>query len=436
MKFLKISSKGEMELEAISLIGASTKRGDESTIGMFGSGLKYAVAAILRQGIPFVVFSGTKEIKLTTGEVSFGGKTFNRIYVNGKETSLTDSMGTEDWEGVYPFIREIYSNALDADPNAFIGVVDNITMQENYTSFYIQETPEIALFMKDFDNHFLTRSQSLFTNEKIGEIHNQKQNTRIFRKGILCHKDTQEKAIYSYNLFRVNINESRVLRNTYEAQNEVGRLLESCTNKYILRNWIDKLKGGNAGTYEHDCILSEWQDTFNNPSLVEVILENKYYPIELAGMLKEDEMYRRIALPLRLLSRFIKYAPDADISGMTPNSGKQKFFSERTPSEELSIKVGRAMLLLKETSYKHRLHSEIKFCQFLKPNILGQAFENKIWLSINVDTLSVGEIAKIIIEEQEHLTSGCEDETRSFQNHLFNLFYSELTRNLKTEYHE
>ena len=436
MKFLKISSKGEMELEAISLIGASTKRGDDSTIGMFGSGLKYAVAAILRQGIPFVVFSGTKEIKLTTGEVNFGGKSFNRIYVNGKETSLTDSMGTEDWEGVYPFIREIYSNALDADANAFIGIVDDVTMQADYTSFYIQETPEITEFMKDFDNHFVTRSRSLFKNEKIGEIHNRKQDTRIYRKGILCHKDTNEKSIFSYNLYRVGINESRVLRNKYEAENEVGRLIESCTDKTILRSWIDNLKNANTGLFEHDCVLADWQDTFPNPSLVEVILENKYYPIELIAMLKEDDMFQRIGLSLRLLKRFLRYAPDADISGMGSKGKNENFFNERTPSQELAIKVGQAMLLLKETTYKHRLTNNIKFCQFLKPNVLGQAVDDTIWISIKVDTLSVGEIAKIIIEEQEHITSGCEDETRSFQNHLFNLYYTELTRNLKPQYHE
>jgi hypothetical protein len=429
MKVLQIKSAGEMQLEAISLIGASTKRGDDSTIGMFGSGLKYAVASLLRQQIPFFVFSGNKEIKITTKSVDFGGKTFNRIFINGEQTSLTDSMGTEDWDGAFPFIREIYSNALDEDKNATIEVVDNVVPEAGFTTFYIHITPQINDLVIKFDEYFVDREKALFTNKHIGEIHTTRDGIRLYRKGILAYADRQDKSLFSYNLEHIGINESRVIRNNYEAYNEVASLLESCTDARILRRWITGLSGSNRGFYEHKCILGVWRDLANNPTLIEVILENKYFPIEMRELLDQEDKEDRLGLPSELLLRFLKYAPDVDILGMTSTSDDdKKFFVEAQASQDLIDKIIDAVSRLKATPYSSRLSAPIKTCKFLRSNILGKAHDDCIYLSVKLDTYSVDEIAKIIIEEQEHLTSGFGDETRSFQNHLFNLFYNELTR--------
>ena len=56
-KFIKIESKGNIDPQAFVLLGASTKRDDESKIGFFGSGLKYSIAYLLRNNIEFKVFS-------------------------------------------------------------------------------------------------------------------------------------------------------------------------------------------------------------------------------------------------------------------------------------------------------------------------------------------------------------------------------------------
>ena len=58
--FIKIQNEGEIEKRAFQLIGASTKRDDESKIGFFGSGNKYAIALLLRKNIFFKVYSGKK----------------------------------------------------------------------------------------------------------------------------------------------------------------------------------------------------------------------------------------------------------------------------------------------------------------------------------------------------------------------------------------
>ena len=427
MKYLEIKSHGEIPLEAISLIGASTKRGDGKSIGMFGSGLKYAIAQIVRQEIPFEIFSGEKEIKITTKEVTFKNKTFNRIYINDEPTSLTDSMGTEDWQGVFPFIREIYSNAIDEDDNATIKLVETKQPQDEFTTFYIAANTEIKDLMHNFSNYFTTSSESLFADIDIGEIHNTKEGVRIFRKGILAFADKEEHSIFSYNLLDVDINESRVVKNIYQCQNLVSTLLESCKNKRILRRWIRGMANSNHGKFEHQCILPDWYTTFRNSEFVDVILENSYYPVELEAQLDVNEIKGRICLPLKLLKRFLKYAPDTDVLGLTGVDDDLDFI-EKSPNEDLFDKVDDAVKLLKRTNYKNRLSTKIKYCKFTDDKVLGMAKDGFIWLSVKLDVYSIDEIAKVIIEEQEHTTSGYSDESRSFQDHLFNLYFSEIRK--------
>jgi len=62
MKYLKIQSKGEIETEALSLMGASTKKEDFNTIGKYGSGGKYSISSLIRNGIDFKIFSGEKTL--------------------------------------------------------------------------------------------------------------------------------------------------------------------------------------------------------------------------------------------------------------------------------------------------------------------------------------------------------------------------------------
>jgi len=63
---IKIVNKGEIPINSFVLMGATTKRDDSTKIGHFGSGLKYAIAVLMREKIPFRVFSGEKEVKFTT----------------------------------------------------------------------------------------------------------------------------------------------------------------------------------------------------------------------------------------------------------------------------------------------------------------------------------------------------------------------------------
>lgn len=429
-KILEIKSKGLIDEKAIKLIGASTKRGNEEKIGMFGTGLNYSICAMLRQEIPFYVFSGNDEIKISTKEVEFSGHNFNVVCVNGAETSLTDSMGTEDWDGVYPFIREIYSNALDVDSDSTIKLVDDIVPEDGYTKFYIESNNDIINVVSNLNDFFIEKDTSLFTSE-YGSIHPNKAKASIFRKGILAKSCENTKSCFSYNLNNVEINESRTVKNVWEAYREIGKLIESCTDKRILTTWLNFITGGNAGSIEHEAIVPSYWNKIYNPVLIDFILQHKYAVVEMKHLYTELDLKDRKQIPLGLCRRFLAYAPDADVLGLNKENQDAVTFVEKIPPTDLVDKVNDAIIILKKTRYATRLYSSIKYGSFYDSNTLGMAKNNTILLSTKLDTYSVAEIAKIIIEEQEHLTTGFEDETRNFQNHLFNLYYNEITRDVK-----
>lgn len=434
-RYLEIKSRGEMEIQAITLIGASTKRDDHNKIGQFGSGLPYSIASIVRQGINLRIFSGTNEIKIETKQVEFRNKTYNQIFINGKETSYVDSMGTDDWNGVFPFVREIYSNALDEDPDATMEWVDidDVPINSGYTRFLIEETPEIKQMFDNFDQYFIKSEKAIFADEIRGEIHKKNQSDiRIFRKGILAFHDENQRSIFSYNLYDAEINESRVIKNIYGAQNQIARLIESCTDKRILRKWLNGIKGGNAGYFEHDCILWDWVATVSNPVFVEFILENKYYPLDVTDLYDDEDKKGRIGLPVKLLRRFLTYAPDVDILGMTSKQdpSDSNFYRIKSPSSNLFDKVNDAIQVLRKTDYHDRLKTHIEYAAFKDKMIRGYADNenDRILLSINLEDCTVDEIALIIIEEEEHLRTGFDDETRHFQSHFIKLYYNMLLK--------
>lgn len=149
--YLKISSKGEIEPESFRLIGASTKRDDDESIGIFGSGLKYSIAYLLRNKINFWVFSGTREVKFETKTANFRGKQFEQIYIDGEATSFTTDLGY-DWE-LWWSIREIYCNAID-EGGYSCEETASFDSTEGETAFYIEVNKGVKEILDNWGRYF------------------------------------------------------------------------------------------------------------------------------------------------------------------------------------------------------------------------------------------------------------------------------------------
>ena len=113
---ITFSNPGTFDLRSATLIGASAKQCEDS-IGLFGTGLKYAIAILLREQQKITIISQGEESSppttytFTTKEISMRGKSFSIICCNGEELSYTTEYGKK-WE-LWQALRELYANCLD-----------------------------------------------------------------------------------------------------------------------------------------------------------------------------------------------------------------------------------------------------------------------------------------------------------------------------------
>jgi len=412
MNYLKISNKGLLDIEALTLLGASSKRGDSTKIGMFGSGNKFALAYLLRNNYNIKIFSGKNEIKLSTVQKRFRDKDFNVILVNGKETSITTDFG-KDWN-LAQAIREIYCNSIDEGEHT-LEFVKDVILEDNKTSFYIKSQPEITNYISNFDNYFAENKKVLFECPygKILEKGGDKLN--LYRKGIRC-METDKQSIYDYDLTEVEIDENRLVKYTWQIASKIWNLIYQCTNKEVIMNILTNCSNNQF----IECIPSDFQSVNNSlmsKEYKECLKNVTIAPRAMAGLLSIEEQASSVILPDTIYNHALSILDNNNIASKF-KIYKDGFYVEipMTPLYQSSLE--KAIDFFVECNYKEVLDYDIIIARFEKKDILGLAdIQNqKILLSEICMESGLQTIIETLIEEYIHLKYEVKDETRGFQD--------------------
>lgn len=135
MSVVQFRTPGLIPLEAFDTMGISAKVGDHP-IGRFGTGLKYAVAVILREGGTIRLFRDGTEYEFYLSKMDFRGKEFQRVkmrrknglgkWLTGRTMPFTTQLG-RDWK-LWQAYRELESNTRDegGTTSVFYPADDNI----------------------------------------------------------------------------------------------------------------------------------------------------------------------------------------------------------------------------------------------------------------------------------------------------------------------
>lgn len=432
-KYILIQNDGEIETNSFELIGASTKRNESGKIGFFGSGLKYSIAYMMRNGIEFMVFSGLNELSFSTIPETLKEQSFDRICINGKPTSYTVTMGPT-WKEDWYVLREIYCNALDERGCQLVKSIDAVHPSSGKTRIYIELTPKLEAVINNWDRYFSDERTPLFISKAYtsnlgnedgsGQVRVQpikvynKTNGVLYRRGI--NVSERSKHLYDYECEYVNINEDRTAKGSmfldYMLADLLGQMAdenyvksilrtaqedEPCT-EYMSMNWHEP----NSGYSE------KWIQFSKDNTLVVKELCGKYVD-ELQRTKKEIFL-----IPAHFARYMKKQLPAVSIIGMGNVIG-DNYFSEVDITPKMGYLLKEVLASLKQMNYE--VIYPITPVEFENEDQLGAADlkEKKIYISRRTFDLGRREIALTLMEENEHIFSQKGDETRAFQAHIF-----------------
>lgn len=431
-KYILIQNDGEIETNSFELIGASTKRGEAGKIGFFGSGLKYSIAYLMRNGIEFKVFSGERELNFTTVPETLKDKSFERICIDGKPTSYTVTMGptwTKDWF----VLREIYCNAVDEGTCTLVKDTSEVRPSMGKTRIYVELTPELRGVIGNWDAYFSDERTPFFISGEVftgymsqtdGNVRTQEINVYqktqgvLYRRGIRVYDNS--KLMYDYGMNHVDINEDRTARSGYMFGYSIFGLFVTFAHEGYIKSVLRE--GKNERTpfeYEalynwddHDKVSDKWIEFSQNNILV--VREKSGHFADFLNNTTRETFF----LPTSLARILKKAFPEIKILGMDNIIGNVAF-SLVEPTSKMNFLLKEVLSALREMKYE--VPYEIAIAEFEEDNVMGHADidHHKIYLASKTFDMGRREIAMTLIEETEHIKSKFTDKTREFQTHIF-----------------
>lgn len=160
-----------LPLECISTFGVSVKDTD-SPIGYFGTGLKYAIATLLREGKAITMLIAGEEFNFRTEQKAVRSKDFGFIYMNDVQLPFTTELG-KNWQ-LWQAYRELYSNCIDEGGE----VSDNLSFPNIGTAIIVSGLDQIH----EESSRFILRSEPKHVIGNV-EIH-EGATSGVFYKGI------------------------------------------------------------------------------------------------------------------------------------------------------------------------------------------------------------------------------------------------------------
>ncbi len=379
---ISFRNAGLIDLEAISTFGVNAKV-THNPIGYFGTGLKYAIAVLLRFGHDVVLYRGQEPFVFTTEPLALRGKAFNLIYMNKQPLGFTTELG-KNWE-LWQAFREIYCNTFDEfDP---LVADDTLAPIAGHTTFHISGYG----FGQAYDkrHEVVLQSCALYKSRGV-EIH-PGPAPYIYYRGVRVGQWERE-AMFCYNIVGhdLGLTEDRTLSNIYEALRYIVKAIEESPDVDL----IVSCATAPLGSLECGLSISAYAGIKANPTFLEAM--SRLDPAEVT-----NHSYLKL------------YTQWAGLGLTTKRMSLNNI-------QEVQLKTAKELLeLLGYDSERY----PIIVTRELPEGILGKASQEDktIYISLVCFEKGTKEVAGCLLEEYLHLYTGYEDESRQLQTKLFDL---------------
>lgn len=363
---------GEIDIRSVTTFGVSSK--PEGSIGFFGTGLKYAIAILLRENLSITIYSGLEKFEFSKKTMSLRDKEFEQCYVNDRELSFTTELG-KTWE-LWKAYRELFCNMKDEggrlSPNVFSHVPE-----AGKTRIYVGGIGAVHSASEEF----LLKTEPIYCFEEV-EVHPKTGDGGIFYKGVKVHT-TKKYCQFNYNITaKIDLTEDRTAKYEWQVVNKIRDSIMSCCE----HSFLQKVLSSPVGTFEETLAYDE---SYSIPS-------EEF--IKVAALLGE-----RATKAVRQTYR--KHAMRKGIVESVPLTKVQE--SQLKRAKEFCALIG----------WKEKY--PVIVTDQLNEGILGMAEGTTIYLSTQAFRSGTKIVAATLWEEFIHLEKGFADESRDMQNFLF-----------------
>ena len=419
-QWILIENSGQVELGAFTLLGATSKTDEPEKIGYFGTGVKYAIAYMLRNDIEFHVFSGEREIPFITQLQKFRGQIFNVVLVDGRATSITTAMG-RDWTN-WQALREVYCNALD-EPEGDLEIVSHNPIGfPGMTRFYISTKGGMGQLVASdtFGKYFCRDAEVVFELPSVGQILKPFcRGAGVYRRGIKVYESDQDNSVYDYNLDDVRIGEDRLIKHPWEVWEGIWKLVAACTDPNVIKDIMDKVMTegwleAHAFSYWHDggAVFNDagWDDFLKDTILATPVMQ---------PFLDEIEHARTTYVSDPLLKSLRKaFGSKVNLPSAMRGQEHHNYIPAKDVPAESRERLRQALLVLQEAGYIVTFPIDIVL--FANENVLGAADPNAHRIKIGLAALNreIPDIMMTLVEENTHLRYRVTDCTRAMQDAL------------------
>jgi len=379
-----------LDINMILFMGVSIKE-NENPIGFFGTGLKYAIAVLLRTGHEIeihvdgirytfhptkITLRNTEQDAIIMRDHSIGGR--GDIIL-----PFTLNYG-RTWE-VWMAYRELVTNTMDE--KGFIQTNEK-PPGPGHTVILVAGEP----ILKEHRNHdlYFLKPDLIGAISPGISIHNHKGAGAVFYRGVnVCTNMNGVPARFTYEVKKeLALTEDRTLKNQYGLFQEIGmQVVCACLDASVIRRMITF---NPVDTFESN-IDYDWSDATETFCAV------------VAEMIEID----RLSVNPSALRSYEKATKDRGI--------RTESF---TPIQHLSL--DRAVSLLKRCGYKNIERYPILKQVNASHDNLGSADrkEMRIYLTDKAFSMGVKTLMGTILEEFYHLDENVDDFTREFQDLL------------------
>lgn len=260
---LVFTNPGLIDLEAVRTLGVSVKQ--PGSFGRFGTGLKFAIATILRGGGKVSLWRGLDQHQLGTVEREVRGQQFHIVTLDEQPMGITTQLG-RDWQP-WMVLRELGCNALDE--GGIFSLLDDRKDEEGNSIIYIptegpnapsEDRTILAVAWPDLETAYQQRDE-LFLPTSKPTLHQVPTlrilpgpSAHLFYRGIRVYK-LEHPSAFTYDLLSEQyLTEDRTLVSSHQADKTIRDAILTLTDREIVRQALTTEKSYHEASLDfQDC---------------------------------------------------------------------------------------------------------------------------------------------------------------------------------------